>query len=436
MQQSEALEILKLGQNVFLTGEAGTGKTFVLSSYIKHLKTKHIPIAVTASTGIAATHLDGVTIDSWSGLGIRDTLTENEIKELGHKFHLKKRVSSAKILIIDEVSMIEGRRFDAINNIVQYLRQNKEPFGGMQIVLSGDFFQLPPVTKNREQIDFIFNSHVWNELNLSVCYLSEPRRHTDSKLITLLSAIRHDRVDVTVRQTLANAMQKPTITKITPTKLYTHNVDVDTINQQELDRINAQLHIHHMTAVGPDKVIEAMKRSCLAPAELQLKKGALVMFVRNNYEKGYVNGTLGKVVGFTGSDFPIIETASRTRITALPAEWTIMEDDKIVAQIRQIPLRLAWAITIHKSQGMTLDAAEIDLSKSFIEGMGYVALSRIRSLSGLKLLGLNELALKVNPKIHAVDNELLKMSADSSNRLMHMGRFNRWMDKRRFVYKL
>lgn len=435
MQQTDALEVMKLGHNVYLTGEAGTGKTYVLNTYIKYMKTKHIPLAVTASTGIAATHLDGVTIDSWSGLGIRDTLTDSEIKELGHKFHLKKRVASTKILIIDEISMIEGRRFDTIDRIVRYLKSDDRPFGGMQVILSGDLFQLPPVTKNRQAIDFIFMSAAWRELNLSVCYLIQPRRHTDPKLLHVLTSIRHNRVDEATRQTLLETMNIPHPTGITPTKLYTHNIDVDAINKKELEAINSPSHSYYMMALGPEKVLEAMKRSCLAPEHLELKKGALVMFVRNNYEIGYVNGTLGKVVGFTRSNLPVVETASRQRITAKPAEWTITEEEKIVAQIRQIPLRLAWAITVHKSQGMTLDAAEIDLSKSFIEGIGYVALSRVKSLAGLKLLGINELALRVNPKMHEVDEYLLKLSQETAARLNDMGRLKRWFAKRNLIYR-
>jgi hypothetical protein len=183
-------------------------------------------------------------------------------------------------------------------------------------------------------------------------------------------------------------------------------------------------------------VVDALKRTCLAPEILELKKGAAVMFVKNNYDKGYVNGTLGKVVGFDRNNDPTVETVTHKKITVEPATWTISEDEKIIAQITQHPLRLAWAITVHKSQGMTLDAAEIDLSKSFVEGMGYVALSRVRSLTGLKLLGLNDMALRVNPQISAIDEGLRRTSDEIESNYKKLGIIRRWKKKYNFMYRL
>ena len=434
MEQKEALELMQLGRNIYLTGQAGAGKTFVLNSYIKWLRSKHIPHAITASTGIAATHLDGVTLDSWSGLGLRDTLTDGEIRELGHKFHLKKRISQARVLIIDEVSMIKSTRFDAVDRIIKFLKSSDLPFGGMQVILSGDFFQLPPVSQDHGQADFIFKSQSWSTLNLAICYLSGSRRHHDPELINILNAIRHNQVNETVRQQLSSRMHVASL-RITPTRLYTHNVDVDAINATELAKINAESRMYAMTTIGPEAVTATMKRSCLAPEQLQLKKGAFVMFVRNNYEKGYVNGTLGTIVGFSG-EYPVVKTATNQRITAEPANWTILDGEKIVAQLNQVPLRLAWAITVHKSQGMTLDAAEIDLSKSFVAGMGYVALSRVKSISGLKLLGFNEMALRVSQEIQIVDSQLFNQSQQEAANLERLGLWKRWLAKRAFLYKL
>jgi ATP-dependent exoDNAse (exonuclease V) alpha subunit len=160
------------------------------------------------------------------------------------------------------------------------------------------------------------------------------------------------------------------------------------------------------------------------------------MFVRNNFEQGYVNGTMGKVVGFNHNRDPIVEKYSGGKVAVTVAHWTIMDDDKIVAQLTQLPLRLAWAITVHKSQGMTLDAAELDLSKSFLLGMGYVALSRVRSLSGLRLLGFNDMALRVNPEISQIDGDLRQLSAETAYNLQNLGILKKWMKKRKFMYKL
>lgn len=436
MQQKDALTIMKMGHNVFLTGEAGTGKTYLLNSYIKYLRNKNIPIGVTASTGIAATHIDGVTIDSWSGLGIRDTLNESDIDELSHKYHLSRRIKSAKVLIIDEISILHGHRFDAIEQIVRRIKGVNASFGGMQVILSGDLFQLPPVSENRFNIDFIFKSKAWQQLDLRICYLRQPKRQTDSKFLQVLNDIRHNTITPETLAMLTNTMKNTASFPNTFTKLYTHTIDVDAINQKELENINGDKHMYYMTTLGVEKLTVAMKKSCLAPEILELKKGALVMCVRNNYEKGYINGTLGKIIGFSKNDDPVIETTSKNKIIIEPAAWTITENTKIIAQITQIPLRLAWAITVHKSQGMTLDAAEINLSKSFVEGMGYVALSRVKSLAGLKLLGFNEMALKVNREVSEIDTYLINLSNETAKNLNSMAWLKKWLKKRKFLYYL
>lgn len=436
MTQKEALEIMKMGYNVYLTGEAGTGKTYVLKTYIDNLRKKGVPVAVTASTGIAATHLDGVTIDSWSGLGIRDTLTDSDIRELEGKYHLRKRIIRAKVLIIDEISMIHGARFDLMDRIMRQIRKIDKPFGGLQVVLCGDFFQLPPVTADRLNYDFAFKSASWKELGLAICYLHEPKRQSDNLLLKVLRDIRKCRVNEGTYDLLKEALYQRFPPGFTPTKLYTHNVDVDRINKGELDKIPEEEHVYYMSVLGQEKLVDAMKRSCLAPEQLVLKKNAQVMFVRNNFEKGYINGTLGIVKDFDGNNDPVVHTYEGKNITVEPASWTITEENKIVAQLTQHPLRLAWAITVHKSQGMTLDAAEMDLSKSFVEGMGYVALSRVRTLNGLKLLGINEMALRVNNEVSELDKLLVTLSEQTAEAFKKSGFFHKWIAKRHFMYRL
>lgn len=436
MLQNQALEIMKMGYNVFLTGEAGTGKTYVLNKYIKHLKKKNIRFSVTASTGIAATHLDGVTLDSWSGIGIRDDIAESDLKQMDNKFHLKNRIQKTKVLLIDEISMVSGVRFDAIDRILKYIRKSDLPFGGIQIILSGDLFQLPPFSNDKNNNDYIFKSKAWNMLDLHICYLHEPKRQKDMELLDILNKIRHNRVNAVTRNILLNTNKPELAQKFIPTKLYTHNIDVDVINKQELDKNNNESHFYNMTHLGPESLIGMMKRSCLAPENLELKKGADVMFVRNNYDKGYVNGTLGTVIGFNKNSDPIVKIMTGLKIEVEPAIWTITDENKIIAQITQIPLRLAWAITVHKSQGMTLDAAEIDLSKTFIEGMGYVALSRVKSLNNLRLLGINDLAFQVNSEVFEFDKLLVGQSEKMVDNLKKMNWFSRFIRKWKFMYKL
>ncbi|PIR12949.1 helicase [Candidatus Falkowbacteria bacterium CG11_big_fil_rev_8_21_14_0_20_39_10] len=408
MTQGEAFEILKLGHNVFLTGPAGSGKTFLLNKYIGYLKKNNIDVAITASTGIAATHLNGRTIHSWCGMGIKEAMTDAEIKSLKEKEHLSARILYAKVLIIDEISMLNAGRLDLVDNICKAFRRDLRPFGGMQVILCGDFFQLPPVAKDGEDNRFVTESNIWNDMDIKSCYLEEQYRQEDKKFLRVLNDIRGNAVTTNTCSILKERLNKSISTKIKPTKLYTHNNNVNAENNFELNKLSGNEKIYEMCSEGVPHLVQSLKDSyCLSPEILRLKVDAIVMFVKNNFNRYYVNGTLGKVIGFDDdSNYPIVKTVLGYKIIAYPESWAIEEGNRIIASISQVPLRLAWAITVHKSQGMSLDCAEIDLSKAFERGMGYVALSRVRSLDGIKLIGINELALKVSGKAIKLDKEL------------------------------
>jgi ATP-dependent DNA helicase PIF1 len=417
MTQDQALEILKMGQNVFLTGSAGSGKTYLLNKYIAYLKENNISVAVTASTGIAATHMDGRTIHSWSAIGIKPTLNKKELNAIIHNEDIKKRINKAKVLIIDEISMLDAQRFDLVELVCRAIRKKDSPFGGLQVILCGDFFQLPPVpTRGLPPPKFAFNSRAWEELNIVVCYLEKQYRQEDGRFLNILNDIRNSKTTSLTRETLMERHQMSIEGVTKPTKLYAKNSTVNAINDFELAQINSEEHIYNMSENGDLDLILELKKTCLAPQKLVLKKGAVVMFVKNNYiegdaDSGYVNGTLGIVIGFNKDDgFPIVQKRDGKEIIATTRSWVIEEDDIELARITQVPLRLAWAITIHKSQGMSLDFAEIDLGSAFIHGMGYVALSRLRTLNGIKLMGLNDIALIVNPLIKDADTEFREMS--------------------------
>lgn len=294
MTQEQALDILKLGYNVFLTGPAGSGKTFLLNKYIDYLKKNHKGVAITATTGIAATHMGGVTIHSWSGMGIKENLTEKEIQNLLKKSYLEKKFKNTGVLIIDEISMLHAYQLDLINRICQAFKNSSEPFGNMQIICSGDFFQLPPVQKEGES-KFVIESEIWKNMNIKICYLEEQHRQKNDILLTLLNYIRNNKIDES-RELLANKNNKEKTFSHSLTKLYTHNIDVDIINNVELTKIDEKEIVYHMESRGNKNVIDALKKGCLSPEKLALKKGARVMFVKNNFDKGYVNGTLGKVI--------------------------------------------------------------------------------------------------------------------------------------------
>ncbi|PCI29963.1 helicase [Candidatus Wolfebacteria bacterium] len=409
MLQTEALNIMKAGRNIYLTGAAGSGKTYVLNQYVKHLKERGVVVAVTASTGIAATHLGGMTIHSWSGIGIKDDLSEYDIELLVQKEHLWKRYDKTKVLVIDEISMIHPRMFDALNRLAQSMKGSSKPFGGMQVVLSGDFFQLPPIVRNGGETGYVDSSTAWNEMDVRVCYLEEQYRQDDVSLRRILDEIRDGEVsDATIEKFEEMLKEKNELKKI-PTRLYTHNMDVDSVNDKELDKLHGDVEEYEMNTRGKANLVAGLCKSILAPETLRLKKDAIVMFVKNNFEAGYVNGTLGKVVSFE-ENMPVVKTHDGKKIYVTSEKWEVEDDGKVLAYAEQLPLRLAWAITVHKSQGMSLDAAHMDLSKSFVPGQGYVALSRVRNLEGLTLLGLNSTALAVDPYVLELNKRLLKES--------------------------
>lgn len=411
MTQKEALTLLLMGKSVYLTGQAGSGKTYVLNAYVEFLKNHKVSVAVTATTGIAATHINGSTIHSWSGIGIKNHLTRQDLFHIVGNSNKKAKLRLAKVLIIDEISMLHSYRLDMINEVCKFARNDPRPFGGLQVILSGDFFQLSPVhEKESEGSLFAYKSQAWEELGLTICYLDEQHRQVDDSFLQVLTEIRSQKVSEYTFEKLSGRLNKELAHHLIPTKLYTHNADVNSINHFELEKIKKPLHSFSMTSGGKKELIDVLKKGCLAPEELLLKQGAVVMFIKNNPSKGYINGTLGKVIGFDTSEYPIVETYAGEKIIAFPVSWQFEENEAVVAEITQVPLRLAWAITVHKSQGMSLDAAEIDLSKSFAYGMGYVALSRVKSLEGIRLLGINTTALLVDEEIAQFDHELQKLS--------------------------
>ncbi|MDO8603951.1 MAG: AAA family ATPase [bacterium] len=423
MTQDEAFEILKTGRNVFVTGPAGSGKTHLVNRYIAYLREHAIDMGITASTGIAATHMGGVTIHSWAGIGIAASLTPYELEAMLEKSYLYKRFEKVKVLIIDEVSMLHHFRLDLVNNVLKTMKHSEKPFGGIQVVLCGDFFQLPPVSRMGEpETHFIYKSDAWREGGFTICYLSEQFRQEDDVTISILNEIRSGEVSDGAREHLRSRYQVRSPKFITSTKLFTHNADVDTLNDTELGRIDeGEIVTYLMESRGKEAIAATLKKSCLAPETLRLKVGARVMCVKNNFEAGYVNGTLGVVVSCDEMDDPIIKTASGKRIVIPRASWKIEEDGKVKAEILQYPLRLAWAITVHKSQGMSLDAVEVDLSKSFEPGMGYVALSRVRSLEGLTILGMNENALRVHEEVRELDQDFQNLSKEALGEIKKMG---------------
>jgi len=417
MNQETAFSILKSGRNVFLTGSAGAGKTYVLNRYIRYLKERKMHVAVTASTGIAATHMNGMTIHSWSGMGVKDTITERDLKNMQSKKYLANHLADVHVLIVDEISMLHRNQLDMVNRILQFFKQTDQAFGGIQIVFSGDFFQLPPIGRGGEtnRQKFAFMSPSWVQANLAICYITEQHRQKDNDLNIILNEIRNNQPSANAIKLLEKSKHNKLGGKFF-TKLYTHNVDVDRINMEELKKLPEKPETYTAKTKGNEKLLMTLKKSVLTEEFLNLKHGARVMFVKNNYDKGYMNGTLGEITGFNDEGIPEVLTTSGKHIEAEPEVWSIDDDKgKTLASFTQVPLRLAWAITVHKSQGMTLENAEIDLGKTFEKGQGYVALSRLKDLSGLQLFDFNEIALEVDALVLRADLRFRELSEELAN---------------------
>lgn len=431
MKQTEALEILKMGKNVFLTGAAGSGKTYVLNSYINFLKERGVEVAITASTGIAATHIGGMTIHSWAGIGIKDFLTDRDLDHMQQKQYLWKRFDKVKVLVIDEVSMLKDSALDMVDAVCKAFKRSDLPFGGIQVLISGDFFQLPPIDKAlniktvkknvlnlgdmsyemdedgfTSSTPFAFKSNAWRKADLHTCYLREQYRQNEGGLLSILEEIRSGEVSDDAREML---LERICVEEKDVTKLFTHNMDVDRFNQEKLSKVKGEEKVFEMTTRGKVNLVQSIQKGCLAPVVLRLRIGSKVMFVKNNPVQGYVNGTIGEVIKFKDG-FPLVQTLEGKEFLAQPQSWSIEEQGAVLAEVSQVPLRLAWAVTIHKSQGMTLDEAYIDLSNAFAPGQGYVALSRIRDLEGLFLKGINRAALEVHPEILIFDDKLKRDS--------------------------
>ena len=447
MLQTDALRILDAGASVFLTGAPGAGKTYVLNEFIKQARARGASVAVTASTGIAATHLNGQTIHSWSGVGVAEAMTDSLLKQI--KTRRGKRIRATDILVIDEISMMHAWLFDMVDQACRAVRRNPEPFGGLQVVMSGDLFQLPPVAhakRDRELVvpppemvamreryeragrnpeGFVTESLVWPELNPVVCYLTEQHRQDSGQLLDVLTDIRRGVVSDADRAALDARIGVEPAEDDVAVYLFPNNRQTDELNDRKLAQIDSREHVYEAQASGPVHLIKRLKSTMLAPELLTLKVGAAVMALRNDTNQQSVNGSLGTVVDFVanrdGDEYPMVRFDNGHIVVMQPAAWEMMDGETVLASVKQVPLRCAWAITIHKSQGMTLDRARMDLRRTFAPGMGYVALSRVESMDGLYLDGINDRAFLVSPQAVGLDGILRDRSQMAERELAEQG---------------
>ncbi len=411
VKQLIILEEFINGNNVFMSGPGGTGKSYLIN-VIKHLclqSKKNFDI--TAMTGCAAVLIQGKTIQSWGGTGIINSV---EIKEYIKRINRNKKIINwieIDVLIVDEVSMLSKKTFNILDNIAKSIRKNDKPFGGIQLVFSGDFYQLPPVNDNEVDEDaslFCFESDIWSETFTTIHNLTKIFRQKDKEFSKLLNNIRIGNITESNLKILKSRIIPYENNDIIPTKLFPTNDSVKSINKIEHDKLSDR----SCKTFGIQVIPPTLKDICENDISdwmikkssddfkhknepIEIKIGDQVICTYNISEK-IVNGSRGVVVDI--QEYPMVKFISGSIIEMKPID---IHDDKIPSLIyKKIPLDYAWALTIHKSQGMTLDLCIMDLGyKVFTAGQMYVALSRVKSLDGLYLLNFNHNKIKTLKKV-------------------------------------
>ena len=396
------------GRNIFLTGPAGTGKSFCVNLLFKFLDLHSIFYGKTATTGVAALNIGGTTLHSWSGMGLAEEDGMDLLDKVSENKKAVDRIKSSKVLIVDEISMAQSNLLDKLDIVCQFIRNKEKPFGGMQVVFVGDFMQLPPVFKNYQNEEFAFDSQAWKDAGVKTIHLTEiVRQHDEPHFAKLLNEVRLGSAkDFSLL--LGCVGRAFPDDGIAPVKLYCKNVDVSRYNHAELAKIKSVTKYYHASDSGGDSWKQFFDKNCPAPTNLELKIGAQVILLKNIDPKiGLVNGSVGIVKELYDSCAVVDFVTAGSQVIEVQ-KWEVKQNEydslsggmkKVVLASRaQLPLKLAWAITIHKSQGSTLDRAEIDVSEAFAAGQVYVALSRVRNLSSLSIKSFSPHKIKTNKK--------------------------------------
>ncbi|NXI18959.1 PIF1 helicase, partial [Irena cyanogastra] len=398
-EQEAVLGAVRSGKSIFFTGSAGTGKSFLLKRIVGSLP-PNVTYA-TASTGVAACHIGGTTLHAFAGIGSGKAPLEQCI-QLAERPGVRQHWLACQHLIIDEISMVDGKFFDKLEAVARAVRKRDEPFGGIQLIICGDFLQLPPVCKANEETKFCFQARSWRKCIHINMELTEVRRQTDKTFVSLLGAIRLGRcTEEVTRQLMQTAAHKSERDGILATRLCTHKDDVEITNERRLQQLPGEVHVFEALDSDP-MLVKLIDAQCPVGGRVELKLGAQVMLAKNlDVSQGLVNGARGVVVGFESEQKGLPKVRFLCGVTQLikMEKWVIKGPSGVHLSRQQLPLKLAWAISIHKSQGMSLDCVEISLSRVFESGQAYVALSRARSLAGLRVLDFDPKAVRADPAV-------------------------------------
>lgn len=401
VEQQRIIFLLENKKNVFVSGSGGTGKSTIIKYATKYFQNKDMVVGVTSTTGCAATVINGTTLHSYLGIG----LGQDSKEELLNKVHgTKYKVwQSLDILIIDEISMLNPDLFDKLEFIARSIRKVDLPFGGIQLLLVGDFYQLPVVKCDR----FVFESEYWDYCVHRTVILTEIKRQADPSFRELLDRLRVGEGTNQDYLTLKHFSERDinSLSIQPPTKLFCKNISVDKINDDVVNE-RPPSEIHSYTSIVQNSTIENVVKYNI-PRVVKLFKGAEVLLTINiDIMNGVVNGSRGVVTGFTSDGHPEIKLKSGQILVVEPHTWVIPGSVKQPISITQVPLKLAYAITIHKSQGMTLDSVYIDLKGVFEPGQAYVALSRVKDPRNLIVKNATPYSFFINPVVKEFYNTL------------------------------
>lgn len=383
-------------KNIFITAAGGAGKSYLIKKIFMDMSPR-FNIGMTSMTGISANLLNGKTLHSYLGIGLGTDSFENLFHKINNWKFMKNRWCRLDALIIDEVSMMDDELFEKLEHLARTIRECNKPFGGIQLIISGDFLQLPNVGTGR----FCFESPIWKVCIDKTILLREIMRQRDPQFVSILNKIRTNNIDDECKKIIESRCIKYKNTSgILPTKLYSTNALVDLVNSKYYTALETPEHTYEILYKWKKKVRnqEYYEELVKLPYKLKLKIGSQVMHLTNNNDLDLFNGSRGVVIDFV-EDMPKVLFAKATHIISPVCLDVLDEDTNIpVMSYKQIPLKLAWAMTIHKSQGSTLDLVKINFERIFEYGQFYVALSRCTSLDGLYLYNLDWNLIKAHPK--------------------------------------